>query len=453
MLIVSPISWSHHLVWAVPVALALSGGAPADRRAPRGSPCSSPARSCGRATATIASTRGVRSTTSSATPTCSRPSPCASGWWSRPVLTTGHGLGPDAVELGLQLQGPRLLQPVEATVDEGRLPSGLGPRRQLEQERPRDGDVMAFTEDVGKLMDRAAKPLRFPPRAAPRPPGRSAVAWPPCARCGAARRAARPLILLHQGHPLAGRSHSLRMRRFTKGPASLSARGVQAGAEPNPSRRVGGGVPRRPEHRVAGNSSGRRSCASRRPAASPSRAARAVSRSRTTRWSRTPPREPASQPSSSRSGSLTLTSTAGRNIAKAACRRPQATRASCAPSSSPARMLSSASRRLASCSSRRTCNTRPAGRWRPSSSGSSTCSLGMTCVYRKRSTDAPQLSRTTCAPIIFASESYSGRPSRNIRSRVPVSWPLTSGWLSARHTQPSRSAGGTASRSSGRSGA
>ena len=48
---------------------------------------------------------------------------------------------------------------------------------------------------------------------------------------------------------------------------------------------------------------------------------------------------------------------------------------------------------------------------------------------------------------------YSGRPSRNIRSRVPVNWPLTSGLFSARHTQPRRNAGGTASRSSGRSGA
>ena len=106
---------------------------------------------------------------------------------------------------------------------------------------------------------------------------------------------------------------------------------------------------------------GRRSCASRRPAASPSRAARAASRSCATFWSRAAPREPASHPRSSRRGSLTQMSTAGRNMARAACRRRQATRESCTPSSSPPRMLSSASRSAATCSSRRTRSTRPAG--------------------------------------------------------------------------------------------
>ena len=66
------------------------------------------------------------------------------------------------MELRLQLLCPRLLEPVEATVDERRLARCLGPRGQLEQERPGDGDVMAFTEDVGDLVDQPAKPLRFP---------------------------------------------------------------------------------------------------------------------------------------------------------------------------------------------------------------------------------------------------------------------------------------------------
>ena len=271
MLIVSPISWSHHWVWAVPVALAC--GSAAGGRASRGSPCSWPARSCGRATATTRVRVESGSTTSSATPTCSRPSPCASGWLSRPVLATGHGLGPDAVELGLQLQGPRLLEPVEATVDEGRLARGLGPHRQLEQERPGDGDVVAFTEDVGELMDQAAKPLRFPaPEQLARPPGRSAVAWPPCVRRGAARRAAAPLSSAPRGTP-AGRSRSHDLADAT---SSRRARRRLRAGRPDPVRtrtRRGATAGRRtsdvPSTASPGRARHRRSCASRRPAASP----------------------------------------------------------------------------------------------------------------------------------------------------------------------------------------
>ena len=78
MLLASPVSWSHHWVWAVPVALVLwerSRWAGVAWTAvfvarPIVWPPLRPA---------TASTGGVRSTTSSATPTCSPPSLCASG--------------------------------------------------------------------------------------------------------------------------------------------------------------------------------------------------------------------------------------------------------------------------------------------------------------------------------------------------------------------------------------
>ena len=60
MLLASPVSWSHHWVWAVPVALALW-----ERSRWAGSPgrrSSWPARSCGRRTAGTASTSGAAST-------------------------------------------------------------------------------------------------------------------------------------------------------------------------------------------------------------------------------------------------------------------------------------------------------------------------------------------------------------------------------------------------------
>ena len=67
MLVASPIAWSHHWVWAVPLSLALW-----ERSRVVASPgwrCSWPGRSCGCPTARAASTGGPGPSTSSATPT------------------------------------------------------------------------------------------------------------------------------------------------------------------------------------------------------------------------------------------------------------------------------------------------------------------------------------------------------------------------------------------------
>ena len=78
-------------------------------RPPRGPRCSWPARSCGRPTASTASTGGARPTTSSATPTSWPPSPSRSG--RRPPSAGGPGSHPRARRERAQAVASRTLHP------------------------------------------------------------------------------------------------------------------------------------------------------------------------------------------------------------------------------------------------------------------------------------------------------------------------------------------------------
>ena len=104
MLFASPISWSHHWVWAVPVALVL--GSAAGGREPRGPRCSWPGRSCGRPTVRTANSGGVRSTSSSATPTSSPPWPSPSGRRPPSTAESAHRYAVRTPSRPVRAQGP-----------------------------------------------------------------------------------------------------------------------------------------------------------------------------------------------------------------------------------------------------------------------------------------------------------------------------------------------------------
>ena len=136
-------------------------------------------------------------------------------------------------------------------MDEGRLARGLSLRRQLEQERPGDGDVVAFTEDVGELVGLPAKSLR--PTKPQQLGDLQPVAQPLRRLAYVVERHVGHLsrrVVLNQGRPLGQPLPLLADATAYErtGVVVGAGRPTRLGDEPVEARQQVG-VPRRPEHR------------------------------------------------------------------------------------------------------------------------------------------------------------------------------------------------------------